>query len=246
MKSTKLLIKKESGMQINTKSIDEVSKLKRLHDILYVRIPAGLKNSARVLWAFTFFIVIAPAMVLAEKAWYPQDVDVWNPPFNGQRQRDQKVYTPLNKAQQKWRVGVFIPHLKDAYWLGVNYGLIDEARRLGISLSIYEAGGYGRLEIQRRQIKDSLKEKPDGLIIGAISLDGLNDIVKKASDKGDSGAGFDQRPVITGYCRPSGGIFLGYGQSGRSFPAAFTNGWGAAHESRLVSRAQRRRMGGGR
>jgi protein TorT len=62
--------------------------------------------------------------------------------------------------------------------------LIHEARRLGVSLSIYEAGGYDHLEVQRRQIEESLKDKPDGLIIGAISLDGLNDIVKKASDKG--------------------------------------------------------------
>jgi protein TorT len=94
------------------------------------------------------------------------------------------MYTPLDKAQKKWRIRVFIPHLKDAYWLGVNYGLIDEARRLGIRLSIFEAGGYDRLEVQRRQIEDSLKEKPDGLIIGAISLDGLNDLVKKAADMG--------------------------------------------------------------
>jgi protein TorT len=175
---------KESGMQKNTKSINGVSKLKRLHDILYAQIPDGLRISAWVLMTLTFFIVIAPAIVLAEKAWYPLDVEVWNPPFNDQRQRDQKLYTPLNRAQQKWRVRVFIPHLKDAYWLGVNYGLIDEARRLGIRLAIYEAGGYDQLAVQRRQIEDSLKEKPDGLIIGAISLEGLNDIVKKASDMG--------------------------------------------------------------
>jgi len=57
--------------------------------------------------------------------WYPVEVDVWNPPFNDLRQREQKLYTPLDKAQKKWRIRVFIPHLKDAYWLGVNYGLID-------------------------------------------------------------------------------------------------------------------------
>jgi protein TorT len=171
-------------MQKNTKSIDEVPKRKRLHDILSARMLDGLKSGLHLLYISIFFSVIVPSMVLAEKAWYPLDVDVWNPPFNDQRQRDQKLYTPLNKAQQKWRVRVFIPHLKDAYWLGVNYGLIDEARRLGIRLAIYEAGGYDQLEVQRRQIEDSLKEKPDGLIIGAISLQGLNDIVKKASDMG--------------------------------------------------------------
>jgi len=171
-------------MQKKTRSIDEVSKRKRLHDIPSAPMPDGLKSGLHLLCISILFSVIVPSMALAEKAWYPLDVDVWNPPFNDQRQRDQKLYTPLNKAQQKWRVRVFIPHLKDAYWLGVNYGLIDEARRLGIRLSIYEAGGYDQLEVQRSQIEDSLKEKPDGLIIGAISLQGLNDIVKKASDMG--------------------------------------------------------------
>ncbi len=171
-------------MQETTKSINGVSKLRRLNGILYVRIRDWLQIRARALRALTFFIAFVPSFVMAEKAWYPLDVDVWNPPFNDQRQRDQEVYTPLDEARQKWRVRVFIPHLKDAYWLGVNYGLIDEARRLGIRLEIYEAGGYDQLEVQRRQIEDSLKEKPDGLIIGAISSQGLNDIVKKASDMG--------------------------------------------------------------
>ncbi|MBW2408384.1 MAG: TMAO reductase system periplasmic protein TorT [Deltaproteobacteria bacterium] len=171
-------------MQKNTKSIDGPSKRKRLHDVIYAQIYNRLKNRDPALWALTFFIIIVPSGVLAEKAWYPLEVDVWNPPFNEEHQRDQKVYTPLNTAQQKWRVRVFIPHLKDAYWLGVNYGLIDEARRLGIRLAIYEAGGYEQLAVQRRQIEDSLKEKPNGLIIGAISLQGLNDLVKKAADMG--------------------------------------------------------------
>lgn len=132
---------------------------------------------------FIFFVAFSSA-AHAEKSWYPIEVDVWQPPFNDMQQRVQKMYVPLDKAQKKWRISVFIPHLKDAYWLGVNYGLIDEARRLGVSLSIYEAGGYDRLDVQRRQIEEGLAEKPDGLIIGAISFDGLNDIVKKVHDRG--------------------------------------------------------------
>jgi protein TorT len=127
---------------------------------------------------------MTPPSARGEKTWYPIEVDVWNPPFNDQRQREQKLYTPLDKAQKKWRIRVFIPHLKDDYWLGVNYGLIHQARQLEVSLSIFEAGGYDRLDVQRRQIEAAIAEHPDGLIIGAISLDGLNDLVKKASDKG--------------------------------------------------------------
>ena len=143
-----------------------------------------LKHGGRVLCYLAILVAITVSTVQAGKVWYPIEVDVWNPPFNDLRQREQKLYTPLDKAQKKWRIRVFIPHLKDAYWLGVNYGLIDEARRLEVSLSIFEAGGYDQLDVQRRQIEKVLAENPDGLIIGAISLDGLNDIVRKASDKG--------------------------------------------------------------
>lgn len=115
--------------------------------------------------------------------WYPLEVDVWEPPFNTKRQRVQKSYVPLQKAERRWNLCVSIPHLKDAYWLAVNFGLVDEARRLGVNLAIYEAGGYDRLEVQRKQIEECLEKgftdsKADGLILSAISAEGLNDLIK--------------------------------------------------------------------
>ena len=156
----------------------------KLWSIVYSQAFVWLKHSGRVLGVLAVSLALTVPAVQAEKTWYPVEVDVWTPPFNDQRQREQKLYTPLEKAQKKWRIHVFIPHLKDDYWLGVNYGLIHEARRLEISLSIFEAGGYDQLDVQRRQIENAIAENPDGLIIGAISLDGLNNLVKKASDKG--------------------------------------------------------------
>lgn len=129
-------------------------------------------------------LLICVTVAHADRNWYPVEVDVWQTPFDAESERKQMTYAPLERAQRKWRVNVYIPHLKDAYWLGVNYGLIDEARRLGVSLSIHEAGGYEHLDIQHGQIKDGLSEDPDGVIIGAISVDGLNDIVKDAHEKG--------------------------------------------------------------
>jgi protein TorT len=156
----------------------------KLWFLVFSKVSIGLKHGGRVLCYLAVMLALTVPTVQAEKAWYPVEVDVWTPPFNDQRQREQKVYTPLERAQKKWRIRVFIPHLKDDYWLGVNYGLIHEARRLEVGLSIFEAGGYDQLEVQRRQIENAITESPDGLIIGAISLDGLNDLVKKASDKG--------------------------------------------------------------
>jgi len=146
--------------------------------------PYWLVKRSLLTYGFAFLLILTTFSVKAADKWYPVEVDVWKPPFNELLQREQKIYTPLERAQKKWRIRVFIPHLKDDYWMGVNYGLIDEARRLGVSLSIFEAGGYDQLDVQRRQIEKVLDENPDGLIIGAISLAGLNDLVKKAAEKG--------------------------------------------------------------
>ena len=153
-----------------------------------------LKLSANLnclLLIISYFLLLSPQIFCEKKTWYPVDVDVWEPPFNDTRQRVQKQYKPLEKTQKKWHIQVFIPHLKDAYWLGVNYGLMDEARRLNVKLTIQQAGGYGHLDIQKKQIESILKsenEKPDGVIISAISENGLNELVKKLSE--------NQVPVI--------------------------------------------------
>jgi protein TorT len=129
-------------------------------------------------------VLLTAGAALAAKVWYPVEVDVWEPPFNAERQRNQRQYTPLDEASRRWNICVSIPHLKDHYWLAVNYGLIAEARRLGVALSLYEAGGYEHLDVQRKQIDDCLESEADGLIISAISQDGLDDRVVRAAERG--------------------------------------------------------------
>ena len=61
-----------------------------LRYVINPRTPYWLKNSAGMLCAFALLILIAPATAQAEKkSWYPVEVDIWNPPFNDQRQREQ-------------------------------------------------------------------------------------------------------------------------------------------------------------
>lgn len=125
----------------------------------------------------------APALATEER-WGPVEVDVWQPPFNDSRTRIQQQYRALDEAQKPWRICASIPHLKDAFWLGVNHGLVTEARRLGVALSLHQAGGYEFLDVQRAQLEKCLAGEPDGLILSAVSLDGLNDLIERASDRG--------------------------------------------------------------
>ncbi len=129
-------------------------------------------------------LTLTGGSVQAGKIWYPAAVDVWDPPFNADRQRAPQQYTPLEKASRRWNICVSIPHLKDAYWLAVNYGLIAEARRLDVGLSLYEAGGYEHLEVQRKQIQACLDDDADGLLVSAITQDGLEDLIAAAADRG--------------------------------------------------------------
>lgn len=83
------------------------------------------------------------------------------------------LYQPLARAAQPWRLCVIYPHLKDGYWLSVNYGMVEEAKRLGVSFDLYEAGGYPNLARQIEQIAACGTRQMDALILGPVSYDGL-------------------------------------------------------------------------
>lgn len=131
-----------------------------------------------------FLVASAGAGARAENKWHPLDVDVWTPPFNSDLKRTTKSYSAVEQAAKPWRVCVSIPHLKDPYWGAVNYALIDEAKRVGIGLRLVEAGGYGNLEVQRRQIGECMASGADALIVSSISADGLNDLVSRYVGQG--------------------------------------------------------------
>ena len=143
-----------------------------------------LRGPVSGLTGLACLLAIGAGTAVAGDAWHPVPVNVWDPPFNAERARRAEDYRPLEAASDKWRVCVLIPHLKDAYWLAVNFAVVDEARRLGVGFSIYSAGGYEHLERQREQFNECLAESPDGILLSAVSLDGLNDLVAVAAGQG--------------------------------------------------------------
>src|SRR5215471_21523339 len=82
--------------------------------------------------------LLTAAPVRAADEGNPFPVDVWEPPFNQQRQHVRREYVPLTHASKMWKLCAAIPHLKDDYWLAVNSALIQESRRLGVRLNVFE------------------------------------------------------------------------------------------------------------
>lgn len=112
----------------------------------------------------------------AAKPWWPMTV-VKQAPDGAQEVID---YAPLEKASKAHKICALFPHLKDSIWLAINYGLVDAAKRMGVQLNIFEAGGYENLPKQIAQFDDCLAGGYDAIVLGAISEGGLAQKLREA------------------------------------------------------------------
>ena len=127
--------------------------------------------------------MVSVSAVAVAASWYPYKIEVWEKAFDMASPRHTVDYTPVDKAAQKWKICVSFPHMKDDYWLAVDYGAIDEAKREGVAMQVLEAGGYTELDKQISQIENCVAGGAQAVIIGAISFDGLNNLVGQLAIK---------------------------------------------------------------
>lgn len=104
-------------------------------------------------------------------------------PFDDESALRPVEYVPLARAEKPWRLCVVYPHLKDAYWLSVNFGMVEEARRLGVGFVLYEAGGYPNVDRQIEQIETCAGSGADATVVGAVSYGELSEAIAHAAAK---------------------------------------------------------------
>ncbi len=126
--------------------------------------------------AFLLAAGLATALPAAAETW---PLEARSIPFDDASPATAIAYQPLSRASRPWRLCVLYPHLKDAYWLSVNYGMVEEARRLGIAFDVFEAGGYPNLDRQIDQLNGCAADIFDAVILGAVSYDGLTPVVER-------------------------------------------------------------------
>ncbi|MEZ5862128.1 MAG: TMAO reductase system periplasmic protein TorT [Geminicoccaceae bacterium] len=104
----------------------------------------------------------------AEGDWWPVKV------YDASSGENVEVeYSPLEKAAKPWNLCVLFPHMKDSFWVAVAYGIVEEAKRQNVNMTLFEAGGYENLPRQISQFDDCMAGGYDAIIIGAISEAGL-------------------------------------------------------------------------
>lgn len=93
-------------------------------------------------------------------------------------------FSLTNAATKPWRVAYLFPHLKDPYWVGCAYGVMNEAKRLGIAADIFAAKGYDDLDGQLRMMDKAVAAKYDAIVVSPISQTGNNASIAKARSLG--------------------------------------------------------------
>lgn len=93
-------------------------------------------------------------------------------------------YRPLDKATQHWSICVSFPHLKDPFFVAANYGMVEEARRLGVRMQTMDAGGYTGLNTQISQIENCVAGGAQAVVMVAIAADGMNNLLARLKTKG--------------------------------------------------------------
>jgi protein TorT len=121
---------------------------------------------------------ISVSAVAADK-WWPVKVYDASTPEN-----KEVDYEPVEKASKPYNFCTLIPHLKDGAWVSMTYGLVQEAKRTGVNMTIFEAGGYENLPRQISQFDDCIASKPDIILVAPISEAGLTQKLTEAKEKG--------------------------------------------------------------
>lgn len=70
-------------------------------------------------------------------------------------------------ASKVWKLCALYPSLKDSYWLSVNYGMLEAAKKYGVSLKVFEAGGYRQFTTQKTQIAQCQQWGADAILLGS-------------------------------------------------------------------------------
>jgi protein TorT len=81
---------------------------------------------------------------------------------------------PADHVSKTWQICMVVPGVKDEYWSAADYGAVTEAKRLGVGLDVFDAGGYDQLSRQLNQIDDCVAGGANAVVIGANSAEGVS------------------------------------------------------------------------
>lgn len=126
--------------------------------------------------------LLAAGSAVAADSWYPLRVNA----TDRAGKTTQVDYSPLSatgKASKDWNICVSLPHMKDPFFVAINYGMVEEAKKLGVDLHTFDAGGYTALASQISQIENCVAGGAEVVVMVAIAADGMNNLLGELKRK---------------------------------------------------------------
>jgi protein TorT len=85
----------------------------------------------------------------------------------------ESTWKPPVKAAKPWYICASFPTMQDPYWVAAAYGVITEAKRLGVKVDILNAGSFSNLSVQVNHLNDCAAKGADAVLVAPISSDGV-------------------------------------------------------------------------
>ena len=96
----------------------------------------------------------------------------------------QQVMDSLPRPAKKYKIGVLFPMLAAPFWVNESYGVLDQAKKIGVDVVWYSADGYTNVDKQNSQVEDLITQKVDAILIAPTSLMGNTPAIEKAIANG--------------------------------------------------------------
>ncbi|WP_422527432.1 TMAO reductase system periplasmic protein TorT [Serratia fonticola] len=110
-----------------------------------------------------FLLLLCGMVTCSAMAVSPAPLVRW---LNDRQYEPLAVAAPL-QTDRHWKLCALYPSLKDSYWLSINYGMVQEAQRTGVTLKIFEASGYSQIDTQREQLALCRRWGADAILLGS-------------------------------------------------------------------------------
>ncbi|MBO3276941.1 TMAO reductase system periplasmic protein TorT [Pseudomonas schmalbachii] len=136
-------------------------------------------NNKSAISAVALGLLLAAPLASHAADWFPLKVMS----LDEQSKATEVDYQPLEKASKPLKLCVSFPHMKDAFWLAANYGVVEEARRQGVAVQVLDAGGFTALNNQISQVENCVAGGGNAVILGAISEEGTANLVAELAQK---------------------------------------------------------------
>lgn len=93
----------------------------------------------------------------------------------------------INKAptpRKRYKIGVLFPFIASPFWVNEAYGVLDQAKRVGVDVVWLSADGYANTDKQNNQIDDLVTQGVDAILLAATSNVGTIPAVNSAVKRG--------------------------------------------------------------